>query len=140
MDNLFDLRLRYNTDDDSGERDSHQSADMRLARNIAVALNKWYPGHPWMVGASHEQGVIYIGIPALSGDYRVCIKISTLKSDPGFLSVMRLVGEYLERFKLPRAGFSSADFNTALAAKPLGAKNFTEFGRTTDKRVPIIFR
>ncbi len=99
--------------------DRFAAADMALTKRIAAVVDHHYPGHPWLIVSDHKQGIVKIKIPQFMGatNWGV-IWISTLKSDPGMRSIIRICGEILERYRIPRVGFSRDDFLTALSGIP----------------------
>lgn len=117
----FGLRLAYEHPDlgDDPREDALKAADLRMARNIGGLLETTYPGHPWFVEVSHAQGVVMISLPALMGQNRYVVKLHELKSDPGMKAIVRGCGEILERYRLPRAGFSPTEFQAALRRHPI---------------------
>lgn len=97
--------------DSDGERDkagSKSAADYTLATNIIACLDYHYPGIIWTVVVRSEQGVCYIGVPDICS-YVWLIKLTDLASDPGFKSVIRAGGDYLERFNIPRGDLKAAE-------------------------------
>ena len=101
---------------------SLDQANESLAKMIGRKLAETYPGHPWGVMAEIEHGVVKIALQGFT-QWPVVIKVSTLKSDPGLRSVVKHAGELLERLKLPRKGFSLADWRAA------NSRHFWHFNR-----------
>jgi hypothetical protein len=106
--------------------DVARGADQALAKAVGETLFSHYFTPGWWVEVSHKQGIVKISIPALMGpnDYYV-IKIVDLETDPNLKSVMRVGGEIFERYKIPRSGFSNADFEAAISRHPLGYRGLT---------------
>jgi hypothetical protein len=104
---------------DGNGADPFAEADLRLTQACAATLELHYPGHPWLIEASHQQGVVYISIPIFTGRNKYVIHINVLKVDPGLRHVVRAGGEILERFKIPRQRFSVDNYVNALNAMPL---------------------
>jgi hypothetical protein len=100
--------------DPRGDR-AAENAD--LCRKIGRKLSEAYPGHPWGVMAEAEHGIVKIALQGFI-QWPVVVKLSTLKSDPGLKTVVRYAGELLERLRLPRKGFSMADWRAANSAMP----------------------
>ena len=100
------------------ERDPFQAADLTLAGRVADAIQRHYPGHPWMIEVSHEQGVVMISIPLFTGRHKHVIHIKTLKSDPALRKCINAAGEILERYRIPRNRFNVDDFLTSLDGIP----------------------
>lgn len=103
--------------------DPYLTADVTLTKRIADCLNHHYPAHPWLVQVTHAQGVAMIKLPLImpKNDHWV-IKISTINVDPSLKCVMRAAGEILERYNMPRHGFSLDKFLVAREAGPYGRK------------------
>ena len=81
--------------------------DIVMAKNMADALQKHYPGHLWAVTCDGKQGVATVRNMMLSGNWGVVIKLKTLNGDPSMRSVMRAGGEVLERYNLARANLNT---------------------------------
>jgi hypothetical protein len=116
--------VRYERPGEAGiDHDPHAIADMALAKKVGDALQRHYPDHPWMVEVNHAQGVIMISLPiVMAQNKKFVIHVSSLLADPGLRSVMRAGGEILERYKVPRAGFSLDRFLEARAANPVNQR------------------
>jgi hypothetical protein len=108
---------------DREEKDPHEAADMALTKRVATVLETHYAGYPWRVEVSHTQGVVMLSMPIFMGHWKHVLKIQNLKSDPMLIAVRNAAGEILERFKIPRAGFSADHFKDAMIA------NFNPSGR-----------
>lgn len=93
------------------------AANERLCRVIGEKLAQHYPGHPWAVFAEIEHGIAKIALQGFT-QWPYVIKISTLKADPGLRIVVKAGGELLERLKMPRGGFSLADWKSATTIRP----------------------
>lgn len=100
------------------EKDPFQAADLTLTGRVADVIQRHYPGHPWMIEVSHEQGVVMVSIPLFTGRHKYVIHINTLKTDPALRTVIRAAGEILERYRIPRNRFNVDDFLTALDGIP----------------------
>lgn len=74
------------------------ACDEVMAKNIADALHKHYPGHLWAVRI--EDTVVHVFNLALSGRWGVLLHKT--KIDPEMKTVMRAGGEILERYRLRR--------------------------------------
>lgn len=119
---LFNPKFGYAHPDmgDDPQHDPFQAADIALTKQIAAVIEFHYPGHPWFVNVSHEDGIVQISLPALMGPrWKHVVHIWRLKSDPGMRSIVRACGEILERFGLPRNRYSHSDFRAALAQRPI---------------------
>jgi hypothetical protein len=67
--------------------------------------------------AEMEHGIVKIALQGFT-QWPYVIKIDTLVSDPDLRSVKKAGGELLERFRMPRKGFSLADWREANARMP----------------------
>lgn len=118
----YTLKARYDHQLERDEQDPAARADVFLAKHIGERLNHWYPGHAWFVEVSHVSGIAKISIPLVMGpDRAFVLHIKAIHSDPSMSLVMKAGGEILERYKMPRAGFDTADFMAAIKKyAPLG--------------------
>mgnify|MGYP000514636362 CR=1 FL=1 len=99
------------------------AADLALTMKIAETLERHYPGHPWMVQVSHDSGCAFIKLPIVMRSMeRYVLHIDKLNMDPSMRAVVRAGGELLERFNMPRTGFSLDPFLDARAKGPYGRK------------------
>lgn len=80
--------------------DVNDARDMTIAKDVADALYKHYPGHPW--AASIRGGVIFIRNLSISNSHGMCVHLSSYYADPGNKKIIRLAGELLERANLNR--------------------------------------
>lgn len=103
-----------------GEVDPYLARDLAMTKRIADTLERYYPGHPWMVQVSHASGIAYIKLPILMGRNQAYIlHITTLNADPSLRCVMRAGGELLEKYKVPRQPFLLDHFlNARDASRP----------------------
>ena len=109
-----------------GDEDPHVKADMDTARKIGRVLEYHYKAYPWLVHVSSKQGLASISLPILMDGAAYHIKLHDLNSDPGMVSVVRGAGEILERYRIPRSGFSGADFVAALRRNPIRTSHVPE--------------
>jgi hypothetical protein len=93
------------------------AANESLARDVARRLGEFYPNHPWGVMAEIEHGIVKIALQGFT-QWPYVIHVDTLKADPGMRSVFAAGGEILEKFRMPRQGFSLADWRAANARMP----------------------
>lgn len=128
-DHAYNLEASYvqSNELDPGEHDDFAAADMALTKNLATYIEGTYPGHPWYIETSHFQGVVKINIPMLCGQWFYTVRISDLHTDPGFKTVLRKCGELLERLRMPRCGYSHADFLAAEERTPIRAVRSQNF-------------
>lgn len=102
--------------------DPKAAADLALTARVAAVLETHYSGHPWRVMVDHKQGVVLISLPLVMPKNRhYVLHIEALKTDPALRAVMRAGGELLERYNVPRSGFSLTPFLEARAQGPYGA-------------------
>lgn len=94
-----------------------RGANDRLMRMVADVLLRHYPGHPWGVASEIEHGIVKVSLMGFV-QWPYVIHISTLKNDPGLRSVVEAGGHLLERFRMPRRGFSMADWQSAMKRTP----------------------
>lgn len=84
------------------------AADIALCKAVWEELEKYYPGHPWMVGADHFAGVVTIQLAYEDGKdwnfskYGHVLHINKLITPEEFKKVRNAGGDMLERFKLFR--------------------------------------
>lgn len=88
--------------------------DLEACWAVNGVLNKHYPGHPWMVGADHDAGVVVVKLAYYDKLMRwarhgFVIHFGSLLTDPNMDVAMRAGGELLERYGLPRRGFRDGD-------------------------------
>ncbi len=89
-----------------------KSANDSLCQDVGRALAKFYPGHPWYVLAEIESGIVRVAIQGFL-QWPYIIHVKTLKSDPHMKIVREAGGHLLERLRMPRKGFSIADWQMA---------------------------
>jgi hypothetical protein len=115
---MFGLNLKYENLDDSGDEDPFMRAKMATCKWTADLLERHYPGHPWLVNVKMNRwgGVIQIQLRGvMPADFWYVVKLSDAVSDPGGrTTVLKGAGELLERFQIPRAGFSGDHWQQAL--------------------------
>lgn len=115
--------MSYQKAGEAGDHDPHIAADTALARRVGETLQRHYADHPWMVEVDHAQGVVMISLPIIMPRNRKFIlHTSSLVADPGLRAVVRAGGEILERYNVPRAGFSLDRFLEARANNPINKR------------------
>lgn len=94
--------------------------DQQICRTVAESLAKYYPGHDWLVEADRRKGLLDIRNLRLSGQMGCRFPLA------GFVTAseldriaMRLGGEILERYNMPRQGFDQ-DRYEELPENPVG--------------------
>jgi hypothetical protein len=127
---MFDLNLRYENLDDSGDEDPFLRAKMATAKWTGELLQRHYPGHPWMVEVrmNHLGGVIQIQLRGIMPtNYWYSVKLSNVISDPGGKrTVLKGAGELLERYGIARARFSIDQWQQALQSFPINGRGHLE--------------
>jgi hypothetical protein len=125
----FRMNLGYeapNLGDGPSEPDPHAAMEMATCRWVGDKLEREYPGHAWDVRC--EQGIVRFQLRHLMpSDAWYVVKLSDLSSDPGGRrTVLRGAGELLERYNLPRRGFSVDDWRIALNKMPIKGRGHHE--------------
>ena len=102
--------------------------ELALGRDILAVLNRHYPDWAWRVefpsdaGTGRRAGIVVIRNLDCDGRGKMgmAIKLTALASDPALDLVKMLGGEFLERYKLKRAGFKieEIDPTAMLLRKP----------------------
>jgi hypothetical protein len=127
---MFKPDLRYErTSDDPGEQDPFAKAKMETARWAGEKLNQHYPGHPWLVQVEGDRfnAVVMIQIMGIMpADRWYLIKFRNLLTDAGGRMIMKAGGELLERYGMPRHGFSLTAWKDALSRYPITGRGHLE--------------
>lgn len=100
-----------------GEHDPHADYDVMVAKAITRVLLSQYRGHFWEAYCDSKQGIAWITIPLLLGNYKYIFHLS---NDITPAMIIRAGGEILERFNIPRTQMDVASF---VAAKSRAVKN-----------------
>lgn len=89
------------------ELDEHASAVL-LAKDIANYLEHTYPGWAWAVETDPRGGIVNLRALKLSGEWGYILKLAWIQDDPVVRRrlVLKAAGEILERYGMPRAGYS----------------------------------
>src|SRR5262245_10690276 len=106
--------------------------DYVMARNMAEALHKHYPGHLWAVTCEGSKGIATIRDLALSAKYGVLLHLKNIYGDTQMRLVINAGGEILERFKQIRGRMNSAH----IEGLPHGPDGFPVFD-TAGMKGPI---
>ncbi|MCA1458086.1 hypothetical protein I6F35_33675 [Bradyrhizobium sp. BRP22] len=113
-----ELQTRYERKGLSPEEEDKRAAwDLMVAKAITRVLLAHYRGHFWAVECDSAQGIAWISIPLLLGDWKYVFHLS---EDITPAMIVRAGGEILERFKIPRSSLDVASF---IAAKKLAVRN-----------------
>jgi hypothetical protein len=88
--------------------------DQNMAKTLAEALTKAYPGHAWAVNVEGRTGLITIRDLYLSGQYGYVLKIGQVYSISSLeRDAVRAGGEILERFRFDRSQFKAEQYADA---------------------------
>lgn len=99
------------------ESDPWAEWDMMVAKAITRVLLSQYRGHFWVVESNRAQGIAWISIPLLLGEWKYKFSLSE-EITPAM--IIRAGGDILERFNIPRSNLDVASF---IAAKKFAVKN-----------------
>ncbi len=109
LDRVMEQRLLYIPPLD-GSLDPHREFDAFIVKRIGEILKHHFPGYPWNVLCSAQQGLIWFNIPVLMGEtLHWAIKLKQW-DDLNPKLVIDGGGELLERMNLPRQGFEVMSF------------------------------
>lgn len=87
-------------------------ADLEIAKQMTVVLDKHYPGHMWAVNVDSAGGVATVKNFRLSGQWGFVLKLGVTYSGSEFdRRVMLAGGELLERYKLHRGRFHEREYS-----------------------------
>lgn len=123
---MYDLSIRREVDDTGV--DPFRWVNEETAKWVGAKLDQHYPGHPWFVVCDTRGGVIQIQIRGLmpANRWYIC-KLHDVKSDPGGrTTILRGAGELLERYQIPRRGFSDHHWHDAMARAPIKGRGHLE--------------
>jgi len=90
-----------------------------LARDLAIAkqaheiLAFFYPGHPWQITVRSRHGYLKLCLPVLM-DIDYDMKLQTYWRTHG-RALVKVAGEILERFEVPRARYDQDQMSNAAA-------------------------
>jgi len=106
-----DVGILFNPRDEESLFDPTSPEDISYAKDIADALSKHYPGHPWLVNVDHTQNMITIQNPMLSQQWGYVKHISnTMRADiPKWTK--KVGGEFLERFGVDRGRYEAGSYD-----------------------------
>ena len=109
---------------DNPQYDWYRAADAAWTKKVQRFLVENYGEHHFCADIDSRQGVIKLYIPELMGAINgFILHMYRMKNESDFdRELHRGCGQTLERFNIPRAGFSRADFFTALTKRPLGGQ------------------
>ena len=129
---MFSLSTKYERPDlgDGDGYDPQAKAKMEIARWTGELLDRNYPGHPWFceVIMARMGGVIKMQLRGLMPPDRwYVVKLSDVTSDPGGRrTVLKGAGELLERYNIPRRGFSFDHWKEAHNRAPIKGRGHLE--------------
>lgn len=93
------------------ESPSVEANDFVMARNMAEALHRAYPGQLWAVTCEGAHGIATVRNLLLSGQWGYVLKLPAIYSASSFeADVVRAGGEILERFRLARGRFNPEQY------------------------------
>lgn len=98
------------------EEDKRAEWDLMVAKAITRVLLAHYRGHFWVVESDSAQGIAWISIPLLLGNWKYVFHLSE-EITPAM--IIRAGGQILERFNIPRSNLDVASF---IAAKKFAVK------------------
>lgn len=79
-------------------------AETAMCKQVAGVLQKYYPGHQWLVGISDMQaGVVVIDLPHKPPSLRSFGYLLHMTNAGDEKQIMRAGGEWLERLSMARA-------------------------------------
>jgi hypothetical protein len=127
---MFKLETRYErTSDDPDEVDPFVKAKIETAKWTGEKLQQFFPGHPWFVEVKGDRwnAVVMIQIRGIMpADRWYVLKFRDLLTDAGGRMIMRAGGELLERYGIPRQGFSLTAWKDALTRYPITGRGHIE--------------
>lgn len=107
-------RVRYYGDLSTSRQPTQ--ADIKAASEMFRVLKAQFPGHPWSVEVDAKEGWAKIGIIELLGpNWTMFMKFEDWTDN----MVVKLGGELLERFKIPRSTIDIASYMSADSKIPL---------------------
>ncbi|HWW46305.1 MAG TPA: hypothetical protein VNZ94_00500 [Xanthobacteraceae bacterium] len=106
----IEVQQRYLPPCDPEEKDPHAAWDMMVAKAMQRVLTAHYRGHFWETYCSRKDGIAWITIPLLLGNWKWVFKLS---EDITPEMIIRAGGEILERFNIPRSGLDLPAFLNA---------------------------
>lgn len=102
-------------------------AELATCKWVGEKLERFFPGHPWMVVCRMNKtgGIIQIQLRGLMpATYWYVLKLDTVLHDAsGHGTIRKAAGELLERYNIARGKFSDTDWRTAINLNPIGNKN-----------------
>jgi hypothetical protein len=117
-----------------GEDPAAAAARLRLSEIVGEIAYSFYPNHPWKIEIKPpnkfgQDGVIQIQLAPWMGPklwYTIWTDSVRTHNDMR-IRVMRVCGEILERYQVPRQGFSGDEFHSAMQSLPIQARTFHGF-------------
>ena len=101
--------------------------DVSIGRRVYEILARHYPGHLWMVWPSSHRGILVIRNYALSQKAGAALKLSNIKNEADLeRRVMRMGGEFLERFDLRRGAYRPGDYSRVRGRMDVTGRNRRE--------------
>jgi hypothetical protein len=78
-----------------------------LVKRIGDTLERHYPGWGWCIEPFAAAGIINISSIRISTKMAYTLHTKNVQDDPQLKAAIVAGGEYLERFKIPRGGFTA---------------------------------
>lgn len=94
---------RYEEDD---LLDPHEAWNVECCNKIYEILFAAYPGHPWVIQADYAQGIAKVQLEGFTTWWFVINFRDTPTYNAFVHMVKRAGGEFLERYQIPRTGFT----------------------------------
>lgn len=98
--------------------DPYKGLKMATAKWVGEKLQQHYAGWAWMVRVEIAKGggLVLISLPHIMGpNHHYACQLNDVMHDPGGKNtILKGAGELLERYNLPRTGFSEADWMAAM--------------------------
>lgn len=96
--------------------------DVSLCKAVGERLHEEYPGYMFRVMCDSAQGILWITMPVLMGNWKYVFHLSNLQTDPNYSKIIQAAGEALERHDLPRSKIDHAAIRAAIEADPIGPR------------------
>jgi hypothetical protein len=116
------FKLNYECGDDGGNE--YGRMEVETAKWAGEMLHRHYPGYPWFVEVRGDKynAVIQLQIRGIMPPDRwYVVKFRDVLTDPGGKrTILKGAGELLERYNIPRSGFTTDHWRAALERFPIG--------------------
>jgi hypothetical protein len=113
-----EMRLVTRSDSSSksnqGQGNPFAQQEMELAARTMEVLLSAYPGHPWMIDARIDGGVVMFRIPLMPENAHYVIRLPEVENVNAFdKAVKKGGGELLERYGIPRSEMNLDAYSNA---------------------------